>query len=129
MKKTSKNTSLGMALGMCFGVSIGTSMGLVFDNMGIGISLGLCFGMAIGLAIGAQKDKEVNEQVEEKGYTIKKIGQNEVNREYAITIVDKLGEERVVIVPYAQMEAEAFSMGDIVFLNSADQIEQVFDKT
>ena len=42
MKKTNKNTSTGML-----------------------------FGMVIGFLIGAAKDKEINNQIEEKGYTIK----------------------------------------------------------
>lgn len=128
MKKTTKNTSMGIALGMCFGVSIGTSLGTVFDNTSIGISLGLCIGMLFGLAIGAQKDKEVNAQVEEKGYVIKKIEQNEENKEYIITIVDKLGEESIVNIPEGDMEEEDFVVGDVVFLNEERLLEQAYDK-
>ena len=70
VKKTNKNTSTGMALGMCFGVSIGTSIGSSFGNIAMGSSMGMLFGMVIGLLIGAAKDKEINNQIEEKGYTI-----------------------------------------------------------
>ncbi len=122
MKKTNKNRNMGMALGMCFGVSIGTSLGTVFDNTSMGITLGLWIGMLIGFAIGAQKDKEVNKQVEEKGYVIKKIEQ------YEVTIVDKLGEESVVIVPKGQMEAENLAIGDVVFLDDDGLLEQAYDK-
>lgn len=130
MKKASKNEhmALGMSLGMCVGVAMGTSLGSLFDNMGIGISLGLCFGMAIGCVLGALKDKEVNKQVEEKGYTVKEIVQKEDSAEYFITIVDKLGAESVVNIPKGQMEAEKFAIGDVVFLDEDGLIEQAFEK-
>ena len=127
-KNTNKNTNMGMALGMCFGVSIGTALGASFDNMAIGSSMGLCMGMLIGLVIGASKDKEVNKQIEEKGYTIKEIKKNEQNEEYLITIVNKLGEESVVIVPKGQMEAENFSKEDVVFLDDDGLIEQAYEE-
>ncbi len=126
MKKTNKNTNMGMALGMCFGVSIGTSLGSVFDNTSIGISLGLCFGMAIGLFLGAQKDKEVNKQLEEQGYIIKEIVPKD-NKEYAVTIVNKAGEESITIVPEGQMTEEALAVGDIVFLDEDGLLEQAYD--
>lgn len=128
MKKTNKNTSMGMALGMCFGVSIGTAIGSTFDNMTMGTSLGMCIGMAIGLVIGSQKDKEVNKQVEEDGYTIKDIKMNEEKEEYAITIVNRLAEESVVMVSKEQMEEENFQIDDVVFLNDDGLIEQAYDK-
>jgi|BioPla2DNA2_1021312.scaffolds.fasta_scaffold19616_6 hypothetical protein len=128
MKKTNKNTSMGMALGMCFGISIGTAIGSTFDNMTMGTSLGLCIGMAIGLVLGSQKDKEVNKQVEEEGYSIKDIKKNEQKEEYLITIANKLGEESVVIVPKGQMEEENFEIDDVVFLDDEGLIEQAYDK-
>ena len=128
MKKTSKNTSMGMALGMCLGVSIGTALGTTFDNMALGTSLGLCVGMAIGCVLGSQKDKEVNKQVEEEGYAIKDIKKNEQKEEYIITIVNKLGEEMVVIVSKGQMEEENFEIDDVVFLDDEGVIEQAYDK-
>ena len=128
MKKTNKNTSMGMALGMCFGVSIGTAIGSTFDNMAMGTSLGMCIGMAIGLFLGSQKDKEVNKQVEEEGYTIKDIKKNEEKEEYIITIVNRLGDESIVIVPKGQMEEENFQIDDVVFLNDDGLIEQAYDK-
>ena len=128
MKKTNKNTSMGMALGMCFGVSIGTSIGLSLGNIAMGSSMGMLFGMVIGLLIGAAKDKEVNKQVEEEGYSIKDIKKNEQKEEYLITIANKLGEESVVIVPKGQMEEENFEIDDVVFLDDEGLIEQAYDK-
>lgn len=119
---------MGMALGMCFGVSIGTALGSTFDNMAMGTSLGLCVGMAIGLVLGSQKDKEVNKQVEEEGYTIKDIKKTEPKEEYIITIANRLGEESVVIVPKGQMEEENFEIDDVVFLDDDGLIEQAYDK-
>ena len=117
-----------MVMGMCFGISIGTALGSTFDNMAIGSSLGLCIGMAIGLAIGSQKDKEVNKQLEDEGFTIKGIEKSEGKAEYRITIVNKFGEERVVIVPKGQMEEENFEIDDVVFLDDDGLIEQAYDK-
>ena len=128
MKKTNKNTSTGMALGMCFGVSIGTSIGSSLGNIAMGSSMGMLFGMVIGLLIGAAKDKEVNNQIEEKGYTIKDIKENEQNGEYIITIVNRLGEENVVNVPKGQMEEENFSKEDVVYLDEDGMLEQAYDK-
>ena len=128
MKKTNKNTNMGMALGMCFGSSIGTALGSTFDNMAMGTSLGMCIGMAIGLVLGSQKDKEVNKQVEEEGYTIKDIKKNEQKEEYIITIANRLGEESVVIVSKGEMEEENFEIDDVVFLDDDGLIEQAYDK-
>ena len=82
MKETNKNRNLGMALGMCFGVSIGAALGSSLGNVAMGSSTGMCIGMAIGLVLGSLTDKEVNKQLEESGYTIKDINQNEQNGEY-----------------------------------------------
>ena len=128
MKKTNKNTSTGMALGMCFGVSIGTSIGSSLGNIAMGSSMGMLFGMVIGLLIGAAKDKAINKQIEEKGYTIKDIKKNEQNGEYIITIVNRLGEENVVNVPKGQMEEENFSNEDVVYLDEDGMLEQAYDK-
>ena len=122
MKKTNKNTNMGMVFGMCLGISIGTALGSSFDNMAIGSCLGLCIGMALGLVLGAQKDKEVNKQLEEKGYTVKAIEGSKV------TVIDNSGEEMVIDVPKGQMEEEEFSVGDVVFLDEDGLIEQAFDK-
>ena len=128
MKKTNHHTTMGMALGMCLGVSFGTSLGMVFDNTSLGISLGLSIGLALGLALGSLKDKEVNKQLEEKGYVIKAIAQNTENDEYAITIADKFGLESIVITPVGQMDEEDFEVGDFVFLDEDGMIEQAYDK-
>ena len=128
MKKTNKNTNIGMALGMCLGVSIGTALGSTFDNMAMGTSLGLCFGMAIGLVLGSQKDKEVNNQLEEKGYTIIDIKKSQEKEEYIITITNRLGEESAITVPKGQMETENFEIDDVVFLDDDGLLEQAYDK-
>lgn len=128
MKKTNKNTSMGIALGMCFGVSIGTSLGLSFNNLAMGSSMGMCIGMLIGLVLGALKDQKVNEQIEENGYTIKDITKSEEKEEYIITIVNRLGEESVVIVPKGQMEEENFSKEDVVFLDDDGLLGQAYEK-
>ena len=128
MKKTSKNTTLGMSLGMCFGVSIGSALGTATDHLSVGISLGMCIGMALGMAIGAQKDKIVNKQVEEEGYTIKAINSDEEKGDYLITIANKLGEEIIVKVPKSQMKADNFEMDEVVYLNDTQMIEHVYDK-
>lgn len=128
MKKTNKNTSTGMALGICFGVSIGTSIGSSLDNIAMGSSMGMLFGMVIGFLVGAAKDKEINNQIEEKGYIIKAIKKNELNGEYIITIVNKLGEESDVIVPKGQMKEENISKEDVVYLDEDGMLEQAYDK-
>ena len=128
MKKTNKNTNMGMALGMCFGVSLGTAFGSMYGNMALGSCLGLSIGMMFGLAIGSQKDKRINEQVSEKGYTIKTIYFIDEKKEYVIVIVDHSGKETTVITPKGQMETENFAVGDIVFLDDDGLIEQAFDK-
>ncbi len=128
MKKTNKNTSMGMALGMCFGVSIGTSVGSSLGNTAIGSSLGMLLGMAIGLLVGVAKDKKINNQIEEKGYTVKSIKKDEQNGGYSITIVNKSGEESVVVIPEGQMKGENFSKEDVVYLDEDGMIKQAYDK-
>ena len=128
LKKTNKNTSMGMALGMCFGVSIGTAFGSMIGNTSLGLSMGPGLGLLIGLALGSLKDKEVNKQIEEKGYTIKTITLLDEKQEYVITIVNHLGEEGDVVVPKEQMEEETFEIGDVVFLDEDGMLEQAYDK-
>ena len=119
---------MGMALGMCFGVSIGTAFGSMYDNMAVGACLGLSIGLVLGLVIGSQKDKKINEQLSEKGYTIKTIDFIDEKKEYIISIVDYSGRETTVITPKGQMETENFAVGDIVFLDDDGLIEQAFDE-
>lgn len=128
MKKTNKNTNTGMALGMCFGVSIGASIGSLLGNMAIGSSMGMLSGMAIGLLIGAAKDKEIDNQIEEKGCTIREIKKNEQNGEYIITIVNQSGEESVVIIPQVQMKEESFSKEDVVYFDKDGMLKQAYVK-
>ena len=127
-KKTNKNANMGMVLGMCIGVSIGTALGSTLDNISLGTSLGLCIGMFIGHILGSQKDKEVNKQVEEEGYTVKDIKKCEQKDEYIITITNRLGVESDVIIPKGQMEEENFEINDVVFIDNDGLIEQAYDK-
>lgn len=129
MKKTSKNMAIGMSLGMCFGASFGTSFGGLFGgNIAMGTSMGICIGMLVGLAIGSAKDKAVNAQIEEEGYTIKMIEKDNKSTEYKVTIVNNKRKEVVVTVPSSTMETELFTVGDIVFMDEDGDIEQEFNK-
>lgn len=130
MKKTNKNTNMGIALGMCFGVALGSAFGgtVFHGNIAMGTSIGLSLGLLIGLVIGSLKDKVINEQIEEKGYTIKAIDKNENDKEYRITIVSESGEEVIVNIPVGIMETETFAVGDVVFLDNEGHIEQAFDE-
>lgn len=96
MKETNKNRNMGMVLGMCFGLSIGTALGSMYVNMALGTSFGCCIGFVLGLVIGMQKDKVVNQQVLEKGYTVKSIEFMDEKKGYAVIIVDNSGEETTV---------------------------------
>ena len=62
------------------------------------------------------------------GYTIKEIKKNEEKEEFIITIVNRLEEESIVIVPKGQMEEENFQIDDVIFLNDDGLIEQAYDK-
>lgn len=130
MKKTNKNTNMGIALGMCFGVALGSAFAgtLFHGNIAMGTSIGLSLGLLIGLVIGSLKDKVINEQIAEKGYTIKAIYKNENDKEYRITIVSKSDEEVIVNIPAGIMETETFAVGDVVFLDEEGHIEQAFDE-
>jgi len=121
---------MGMALSMCFGVALGSAFGgtLFQGNIAMGTSIGLSIGLLIGLVIGSLKDKTINEQIEEKGYTIKTIDKNEDDKEYRIIIVSNSGEEVIVNIPEGIMETELFSVGDVVFLDEEGHIEQAFDE-
>lgn len=127
MKKTNKNINSSMGMYMCFGVAIGTSLGAVFDNIAYGVALGISLGVAVGAIIGSKKDQAVNEQLENKGYTVKDIQPKE-NKEYSITIEDKSGETIEVVIPEGIMATELFSVGDVVFLDDDGMIEQAFDE-
>ena len=100
----------------------------LFGNMAIGTSIGPCIGMLIGIAIGSAKDKIVNAQIEEEGYTIKTIEKDDKCNEYKITIVNNKNEDTVVKIPSGIMETELFTVGDVVFLDEDGHIEQAFDK-
>ena len=127
MKKTDKNMNSSMGMYMCFGVAIGTSLGVAFDNIAYGVALGISLGVAVGAIIGSKKDQAVNEQVEEKGYTITEIKLKESN-EYSFVIEDKFGYKKDVLTPSGIMETELFSVGDVVYLDEDGMIEQAYDK-
>lgn len=129
MKKTNKNTSFGMALGMCFGVSIGSALGTtLFNNIGTGMCIGMCIGMCLGLALGSAKDKEVNEQLESAGYTIKAITGPDEDKRYSVIIISRSGEEKTIPVDKAIMDEEQFKVGDVVYLDEDGYLEQAYEK-
>lgn len=129
MKKTNKNTSIGLSLGMCLGVSLGLVCGeSLFGSQSLGISMGISLGMCIGLAIGSAKDKKINEQLENEGYTIKEIIQKETEKDYNICVISRAGEERYIQVTDDEMKSEAFAQGDLVYLNEEGHLEQAFGK-
>lgn len=122
MRKTTKNTGMGMALGMCLGIVLGSAI----DSLGI--PMGLCFGMLIGLVIGSIKDKAIDTQVKEKGYTIVAIEKNDTSDIYYVTLTDNSGKVQTISVFSGTMETELFTVGDIVFMDEDGDIEQAFDK-
>ena len=128
MNKTTKNTSAGIALGMCFGVSIGSALGVANDNLAVGMSLGISIGMALGMALGALKDKRVNAQLQEKGYTILCIEEEKDKKAFRIIIGDLQGEEQTITASASQMKSAQFEVDDVVFLNENGQMEQAFNK-
>lgn len=128
MKKSSKYTTQGMCFGMLFGMAIGVSCGsLLFDNMSIGMCLGISFGMCLGIAFGAAKDKKINAQLEEEGYTVHRMVKKGNSDDYTATIRNKAGEESVVDVTAEEMKKENFAEGDFVFLDN-NHIEQAYAK-
>ena len=115
---------------MCFGVALGSAFaGTLYKGyIAMGTSIGLSLGLLIGLVIGSLKDKVINEQIEEKGYTIKAIDKNENGKEYRIIIVSKSDEEVFVNIPLGIMETETVSVGNVGFLDEEGYIEQAFDE-
>lgn len=129
MKKTTKNTSMGMALGMCFGISMGTALGSsLFHNISLGMCVGMAIGMCLGLAIGAAKDKEVNAQLQRKGYTVTSITGPDENNQYKVTIKGLDGEEQSLTIDQGPMDEEAFKIGDVVYLDEEGNLEQAYDE-
>lgn len=126
MKKTSRYMSMGVSLGLCFGVAIGCAFGQsLFDNMGTGMCFGTGIGMCLGLAIGAAKDKAVNQQLEEQGYSIKTIQPTQDEKDYFVTIVNNKGEEQTITVSKGELEAETLAAGDYVYLDKEGGLEKV----
>lgn len=127
MKKTNKNMNASASMGMCVGVAIGAAIGVIFDDIALNAAVGMSIGLAVAMIIGSKKDEIVNKQVEEKGYTIKEITPRD-NKEYLIIIEDISGKTIEIVVPEGVMSEEAFTIGDIVFLDEDGMIEQAFDK-
>lgn len=91
--------------------------------------IGLSVGMLIGMAIGISKDRIINEQLKAKGYTILEIVPKDTTlEEYEVKITDKNEEIYFVTVSKADMEAEEFEVGDLVYMDEDGDIEQVIDK-
>ena len=91
------------------------------------MSLGLPVGMLLGMIVGAAKDKQVSQQLEEKGYkitAINVIGQDK----YEITVTDKSDNVKKVEVLKGDMEAEQFQIGDFVNIDEDGHMESVMDK-
>lgn len=120
-----KNCYLGI---LAHGVSIGLAFGnFLFEHGTIGMSLGLPVGMLLGMIVGAAKDKQVSQQLEEKGYkitAINVIGQDK----YEITVTDKSDNVKEVEVLKGDMEAEQFQIGDFVNIDEDGHMESVMDK-
>lgn len=125
-----KYQTLGMSMGMCLGISIGMTIGFtVFDQGLLGMVLGLSLGMVLGIAWGMDKDKKVNAQLQDKGYTILAITpKTDAQDEYAVTISDKNGQKQLLLVSKGDMEVEQFEIGDLVYLDEDGDMEQVMDK-
>lgn len=126
-KETDKNRNTGMAIGMCFGMSIGLALANSLDiNTGIGMCMGMSICMCLGLVLGASKDKVVNKQLEEQGYTIRRIEPAEAPEEFAVTIVNHDSEEKTITMPIGALEAETLKVGDVVYLDEEGYLEQVY---
>lgn len=125
MKQTHRHMVLGMSLGMCMGTGIGVALGTAMSGgIGTGMCLGLCFGMSVGMALGALRDREINRQIEEKGYTVREIVTLETG-DAAVTVEDKTGALRTVTVPAKEAKQMELSVGSVVFLGETDHLEVV----
>ena len=126
-KTGNKYQMMGMSIGMCFGVSLGLAFGnLLFEHGNIGMCLGLPVGMLLGMIVGAAKDKQVSQQLEEKGYKITAIdviGQDK----YEITVTDKSDNVKKVEVLKGDMESEQFQIGDFVYIDEDGHMESAMD--
>lgn len=129
-KESHKYQTLGMSLGMCFGISIGMSLGYaLFDNVPLGMCMGLSIGMLLGMTVGMSKDKAINEQLKEKGYTILDIVPKDTDKkEYEVKLADKNGEICFVTVSQGTMKTQDFKVGDLVYRDAAGNIEQAIEK-
>ena len=126
MKKTNKYTSLYMSTGMALGLVFGMpTYGVMFDNIGIGMCLGISIGMCLGMGVGKAKDKKINKQLEEFGYTVKAINKTEDG--YDVIVSDKSGGESVVPIGEKRQRTENFQPGDFVYLASGS-IEQAYTR-
>lgn len=126
-----KYQAIYSGFGMIFGVSIGMSFGnLLFDNGTLGMSFGMLIGMALGSILGKEKDKKINAQVEEQGYIIKDMYQNDDAKDdiedgYVVILKNKRDEETKIFVSRKQIADEGLKIGDQVYLNEEGTIETV----
>ena len=100
-----------MALGLVFGMP---TYGVMFDNIGIGMCLGISIGMCLGMGIGSAKDKKINKQLEEFGYTVKAINKTEDG--YDVILADKNGRESALTVSEKVLSKEGLKVGDTVYV-------------
>ena len=115
MKKTNKYTSLYMSTGMALGLVFGMlTYGVMFDNIGIGMCLGISIGMCLGMGIGSAKDKKINKQLEEFGYTVKAINKTEDG--YDVILADKNGGESALTMSEKALSKEGLKVGDTVYV-------------
>lgn len=113
MKKTNKYTSLYMSTGMALGLVFGMAV-FSFNNIAVGMCLGICIGICLGVGIGSTKDKKINKQLEEFGYTVKAINKTEDG--YDVILADKNGGESALTVSEKVLSKEGLKVGDTVYV-------------
>lgn len=125
MKKTRRNQETGAGIGLCTGMVLGMIAGEnILGSMGTGMCIGVCLGMCIGTVAGAVKDRKINEQYEQEGYTAVDIRGGDDGKSY-VTVRNTAGEETVIETPAADIEAEEITAGDAVYIDEEGHIEKV----
>ena len=116
---------MGAGIGMCIGVALGSSLGeSMFGSMGAGMAIGISLGMCIGMAFGAARDRKINEQYEQEGYTAVDIRGGDDGKAY-VTVRNAAGEETVIETMAADIDAEEIAAGDAVYIDEEGYIEKV----
>jgi hypothetical protein len=128
MKQLGNRSAIGLSMGICFGVAIGCAIGTATHRLAASIGIGAGVGCLVGLFIGYQKDKEVNAQVEQFGYTIQSINLLDDAVSSMVVIIDKHGSSKEIKMPNAELNAENLKVGDIVYLNEDGLVERAFDE-